>query len=430
MHDTTNTQILILDPRQSGISGDMTVAALTDLFCCQEFTNELLGKICNKAKDLFSLDAQYEVVQTTENGVFGCKLQFEVKKDFGHLHLDVFFNHWRRLLEELNLTPARVEKLFKILDVLVEAEKQVHGKVEASLAEIHFHELNSLDTIIDFTVSQLILEEYGQNLNIMGLPTSVGSGRITFSHGDFSLPVPAVTTILQKTRYPFQQLDYPKELTTPSGLALLTGLVGQPVTHLPKGVVEKTGVGLGQRQDKGLPNFLKTWLMTPFSEKEKDHTQDKCQLMETNLDDVTGEVLGHVMDTFPSIPGVRDVSIYPLVMKKNRPGHCLRLIFDPNVISVEELGLKVMRATGSLGIRSYPVGRHKSMRRTEKVPVSISETNFTCTVKVSYIGSELVQVKPEYEDVRKISEETGQSIIDVQQLVLSVFKNHHRENEG
>ena len=248
---------LVIDPRQSGLSGDMLLATLTDFFDCHEYTNSLLASIVNEAKNLFDITCSYKVEKTTIQHFEGSKLFFNVEKDFPHYSVQEFLQACEKILNKLNFSGLAKLKFSLVLERIILVEKLVHGQTNKSLEDIHFHELNSIDTIVDIGVTICILEQQGFP-KICGLPTAIGSGTITFSHGTFQQPAPAVAKLLEQNAYPFISRDLDFELTTPTGLTLLTNIVEpkEIFTNLPAGRILKAGIGLGQKQQKNYINYL------------------------------------------------------------------------------------------------------------------------------------------------------------------------------
>ena len=415
---------LVIDPRQSGLSGDMLISTLTDFFDCQSFTNGLLNSICKIAESLFGIKSSYKVEKVTVNHFAGSKLIFSVEKDFEHSSVETFINNWKTLLKELQVSQKVSDTSFQILHKIIAVEQEVHGQKEKQLSEIHFHELNSIDSIIDITTTVAILD-HEQVQEIIGLPTAIGSGTITFSHGTFQQPAPAVAKLLEQTSYPMVSRDLDFELTTPTGLAIIT-TVADPqkvLFTLPAGRVVKTGIGFGQKQVSKVINFARAWgfedEQTTSDQESKIYVNnDSMIILETHLDDASGELLGNIIESYSVITGIKDVSIYPLLMKKNRPGHCIRLLIDPHQVDLDDISLKLMKDTGTLGVRHYPVSRHKSAREIVEQKITFENEPYQVRVKISKVGSELIAVKPEYEDIKAISLKTNRSFKEIQDAVL------------
>ena len=406
---------LFIDPRQIGISGDMLIASLTDFFDCHTFANSLLESICKTVESMFGIICSYEVAKTTINHFSGSKLVFSVEKDFEHLNVVEFKEKWTKLLENMGVTSLVRERVFKILGLIIETEQIVHGLLDQPLEKIHFHEINSIDTIIDITGTVMILE-HEQITSIAGLPTAIGTGTITFSHGTFQQPAPAVAKLLETSSYPMVGRDLEFELTTPTGLAILTTIVGKNKTFLklPAGRILKIGIGFGQKQLPKYGNFLRIWSL-----EETSFDTDTMIIIETHVDDASGELLGNIIESYSQIKGIMDVSIYPLIMKKNRPGNCIRLMVDPEIIDLDEVSFKLMKDSGSLGVRHYPVSRHKSVREIQERRINVGTENYTVRIKISKINDEIIAMKPEYDDIKAISLKTQKSFKEIQDAVIN-----------
>ena len=406
---------ILIDPRQSGISGDMLISALTEFFDCHNYTNSLLDTLSKAALSLYKIQCSYKVEKSIIDHFTGSKLNFSIEKDFGHLSVLKFKERWNALLNHINISTDTIDRIFSILDLIIKAEKEVHGLKHESLEKIHFHELNSIDTIVDITVSVSILE-HEHISNIYGLPTAIGIGTVTFSHGTFQQPAPAVARILELTSYPIVNRDLDFESTTPTGLSILTTLIkpNEPLTKLPDGNITKTGIGFGQKQQPKYANFLRIWAV-----EEKTFETDAMIIIETHVDDASGELLGNIIESYSALKGIMDVSIYPLIMKKNRPGNCIRLLVDPHDIDLDSISIKLMKDTGSLGVRHYPVSRHKSVREIKERKINFENEDYTVRIKISKINDEIIAMKPEYDDIKAISLKTKKSFKEIQDAILN-----------
>jgi uncharacterized protein (TIGR00299 family) protein len=314
------------------------------------------------------------------------------------------------------------ENIFRILNIIVHVEQAVHGKKNEPLDKIHFHELNSIDTIMDITTINLILSKFEFPI-FYGLPVAIGSGRISFSHGSFQQPAPAVSKLLEEKSYPFLSVKAGIELTTPTGLANLVSIVDDNILHeFPSGTIIKSGIGFGQIQEEDFPNYLKIWSISINKDNKLD-IHDSLMILETHLDDVSGEILGMIIDTYSKLDGVKDVSLYPLIMKKNRPGHCLRVLLDPYKIAVDEVSKKIMQDTGTLGIRYFPVTRHKTIREIVIHEFSFGEKHYKVRIKLSkFSDGKIVNIKPEYDDLVSLAKKVNCPIRDLSQKIIDSYK--------
>lgn len=285
---------------------------------------------------------------------------------------------------------------------------------------MHFHELQSIDSIIDvLTVAYIIENFYSWDKPILGLPVSNGTGEITFSHGEFSLPAPAVAKILELNSYPNFHIQLPFELTTVTGIAELTTLVTETVFNYPLHTKIKIGLGHGQRDLGKRANFLRVELVNILKNNNENSTMvdDEIAVLETHLDDVSGEILGNIFDDFQSDPDVLDISIYSLIMKKNRPGQCVRILC--NLKSKHKISEKLIKYTGTLGVRIYPVQRHIAIKEIKTETLSFMGNKYEIKIKISKIGEKIVNIKPEFDDIKLISKKTGKSIKEIKEFVES-----------
>ena len=290
------------------------------------------------------------------------------------------------------------------LDILAGAEGRVHG---VAAEHVRFHEIGALDALADIAGACAAL----QSLNVESVfsrPVSVGGGFVQSAHGLLAVPGPAALEILRSHEIPWKGGPVEEELLTPTGAALLATLVDEFVPDFPLIRAEKVGYGAGKKE-LILPNVLRAIVAeiipAPEAAAKQNHGQngDRVVQLETNVDDVTGEVLGHLIEKLMQA-GALDVSVLPALMKKGRAGFVIRAI--ARALDTELLARIMIRETGSLGVRVFPsVHRLVAEREQRIVPVEISGHTFRPQVKVSRMDGEILSVKPEYEDCKKIAEE-------------------------
>jgi len=245
---------------------------------------------------------------------------------------------------------------------------------------------------------------------VYGMPVALGGGRIKSIHGMLSVPAPATLEILKNV--PVFGGPVNQELTTPTGAALLVNMVDKFTNYYPLLTNKKIGYGAG-KMELTFPNVLR--ILDGNPEIETDHVS----ILETNIDNVTGELMGHIFNVLSQY-GARDVSIIPTTTKKNRPGYLLRVIAKP--MDCDTLSEVIIRETGTLGVRVIPyVHRNITSRKIIPVQVDINGKKVEIRIKVGMIGNEIISVKPEYEDARKVSEENGISLKDVMNSANEAF---------
>ncbi len=388
-------RVLLFDP-SSGASGDMIMACLLDL------------------------DADPDTVRAAVESV-GCSL--EITRDEKH-HIGAArvriqaggkryktLAEARSILEGSSLSPSALARALRIMDILATAEARVHG---VDREEARFHEIGALDALADIAGSCAGLESLGVEKVFM-LPISVGSGTVIAAHGRLPVPAPATLEVLLESGLLWRGGPVEGELLTPTGAAILAEFADEVASEYPLIRAEATGYGAGTK-DLEIPNLLRgvvgELLDRPGHPSAHAHTDhDRVVQLETNVDDVTGEVLGNLIDLLMD-EGALDVSIVPAVMKKGRPASIVKVIARKE--EMDRLARIVMRETGSLGIRVFPsLHRFVAKREERTIEVEICGRVFSVRVKVSYFGGERVQIKAEHEDCKRIATEVGLPLREV-----------------
>ncbi|MHA1983754.1 MAG: nickel pincer cofactor biosynthesis protein LarC [Candidatus Hodarchaeales archaeon] len=408
---------LVIDPQQSGISGDMLVAALTDLFQAHTKVNQFF-------KDLISSvsksHASYITEKETRKNLNGTILKFDIGEDIEKGSVKNFLLVIESILKVIALSHQGKQFVNEVFDTIIQSEAWVHGFDNSDTDKMHFHELHSIDSIVDvITVAYIIDNYYSWDKPIFGLPVSNGTGKLTFSHGEFSLPAPAVAKILQITSYPNFHVEVPFELTTVTGIAVLSKLVTETLLLYPLHKKLSIGIGHGQRNLGKRANFLRLELINILVNKESDKSMvnEEIVVLETHLDDLSGEILGDIIEQFQNDPEVLDISMYNLIMKKNRPGYCIRILCKPK--NKHYLSEKLIRFTGTLGVRIYPVQRHIAIRETKTEKLDVLGEEYLIRVKIAKIGDKIINVKPEFDDLKSISEKSGKSVKEIKEIIDS-----------
>jgi uncharacterized protein (TIGR00299 family) protein len=309
------------------------------------------------------------------------------------------------LIAESILPLADKERIGRVFRRLAEAEARAHG-TDAESAVLH--ELGSLDTVIDVAgavagLRLLAVEE----LYASALP--LGSGSVESAHGLLPVPAPAALLLMAEAKAPATESDQPGEFVTPTGAAIVTTLAR---FERPAMTVEAVGHGAGSRNPPDRPNLLRLWLGERLPAE-----RDRMLLIETNIDDMTAELLGYVQERLFAA-GAADVWFTPIQMKKNRPATKLSLLCSTQS---EDLLVKVLLAeTSTLGVRVTEVRRHETRRRALQVETSLG----TASVKVKNLEDGEQQVSPEYEDCRRIAQERNLPLAEVYRIVESEARAH------
>ena len=321
--------------------------------------------------------------------------------DHDHDHDDQRnFLQIKQLIASSKLSAWVKAKSIAVFQRIAEAEGKIHGM---PAAEVHFHEVGAVDSIVDIVGAAIALELLGKP-RVFASPVVEGTGWIRCAHGRFPVPAPATLAILGARGIGVTQCEEPHELVTPTGAALLAEFVESfgPMQDL---VAEKIGFGLGTRDNQTRPNVVRAVFGTVAKAADAkakspktglDWETDRIAVLETNLDDCTGEILGSVVETALAA-GALDVFHTPIQMKKNRPGVLLTILCNEG--DADKFSELLLRETTAFGVRKTIAERRKLRREFAPVKTDFGEV----TVKIGRLGGKLIQAAPEYESVKKIA---------------------------
>ena len=402
-------KILVIDCQVSGVAGDMILAALIDL-------GASVDKITSAIKSLENPEYGYENIKITINHVMRGEFkatQIDVTSESAHKrHGSELIGIVEKAAE--NLVLSAKAKLFasNVIRTLVGAEAGLH---KTSFDDAHLHEVALVDTASEILGTAIALDDLGLfNATICSTPVAVGGGIFKFSHGIVSSPAPATLAILQTKNFPFQGGPIETELTTPTGVSILVNLVDEVNRFYPAMAPLKVGYGAGTKDFAEMPAVLR---LTLGNSLDNELTKDEIAVLETNIDDVSGEILGYTIDKLLQ-EGAKDVSITPLVTKKNRPGQIVKVIADQK--DVQHLSRVLIEETGTLGVRIYYCERHIIAREVYSVDLPIGGFKETITVKVSKDSSgKIIRIKPEFEDLKRLAEKTKKPLREISDLAVS-----------
>jgi len=299
------------------------------------------------------------------------------------------------------------EKSIAVFHRIAVAEGKIHGHPPE---EVHFHEVGAIDSIVDIVGGCICLEQLGRPRVLAG-PVTEGTGFVMCAHGQFPVPTMATLEILGFRGIPVNQCEEPHELVTPTGAALLAEFAESfaPMSGL---VAEKVGYGLGTRDNETRPNVLRAVLgTTTQTSSTLDWESDQIAVLETNLDDLSPEILGGLVEQ-SLMAGALDVFHTPVQMKKNRPGVLLTILCA--VADTDRFTELMLRETTAFGVRRSVMDRRKLKR--EQIEV---ETPFgRIKVKVGLLNGARVQAAPEFESCRKAAAEGKVTLREVYQAAL------------
>ena len=302
------------------------------------------------------------------------------------------FSEIKNLISSSRLSDWVKAKSIAVFQRIAVAEGKIHGLPPQ---QVHFHEVGAVDSIVDIVGACIGLELLGKP-RVLASPVVEGTGWINCAHGRFPIPAPATLSILGARNIAVTQCDEPHELVTPTGAALLAEFVEEfsPMRDL---VAEKIGFGLGTRDNKTRPNVLRAILGKTASPRSKhDWETDTIVVLETNLDDINPEILGHFVEQALSA-GALDVFHTPIQMKKNRPGVLLTVLCAEAV--ADKFTEMILRETSSFGVRRHTAERRKLAREFASVKTLYGEV----TVKLGILDSKVIQAAPEFESCKKLA---------------------------
>lgn len=374
----------------SGISGDMTLAALFDAGVP---TQPVLDGVAG-----LGLPITIHVAKVRKAGFAATQVTVDAPEETIHR----FLPEIEEILARGSLSSSQRGLAQNIFRRLAHAEATVHG---LPLDKVHFHEVGALDSIADIAGVAIGLDLLGvERFTSSGVAT--GSGMVKCAHGTMPIPTPATAELLKGA--PLRPCSIKSELTTPTGAAILATVVKE-WTDTPEMTVERIGHGAGQRDLVEQPNLLRLFV----GDAKPQAAADTVWVLETNLDDVPGEIVGYVMESLFAA-GALDVFVTPIQMKKNRPGVMLSILANAaNLAALEDI---VFRETLTFGIRRYQVQRHKLHRKSATVQTAWGPVKG----KLGWLEGREPVFTPEYEDCARIARDHGVPLREVMEAIQRI----------
>ncbi|MFZ9856201.1 MAG: nickel pincer cofactor biosynthesis protein LarC [Limisphaerales bacterium] len=413
----------------SGLSGDMFIGALLDLGVEFRTLRQELQKLGLPGYHLHTARRQ-------KSGIEGVKFDVHLDGDSPHSHGDCDacgehghadhthahdHNHSgahhgghlhghsdsrdfamiRGMIEASGLSPWVRERSIAVFRRIAEAEGKVHGLPPE---KVHFHEVGAVDSIVDIVGTCIGLEQLGSPRVLAG-PVVEGTGWVRCAHGRFPIPTAATLEILGARGIPLTQCEEPNELVTPTGAALLAEFAESfgPMRNL---VASRVGYGLGTRDNKTRPNVVRAVLGEQTASEEHDWETDSVVVLETNLDDISGEILGEFIEGTLRA-GALDAFHVPVVMKKNRPGVLLTVLCQ--AADADRFTARILRHTSAFGVRRSVLERRKLRREMIRVRTEFGEI----PVKLGWLDGERVQAAPEFDACRDKAVQAGVAVRQV-----------------
>lgn len=431
---TTMSKTLYLEC-YSGISGDMTVAALLDLGADREVLKESL-------KSLPVGGFRTEITRVKKSGLDACDFSVILEQDnhdhdmeylhgseksytghhehshevnhehhHGHTHSHEHPHEYRgmkeitEIIQKSEMTVRAKKMAMRVFDILAQAESKAHG---VPVEEVHFHEVGAVDSIVDIAAIAICMD----NLDISNVIVPVlyeGTGFIRCQHGQIPVPVPAVTHIAETHKLKLKITDIQGELVTPTGAAVVAAF--RTSDRLPEDfTMLKTGIGAGKRQYR-CPGILRAMLIRETTDLQ---IKDIIWKLETDMDDCGGEIMGHVMNLLMA-NGAREVHYTPIYTKKNRPAYTLTVICKES--EREKLENLIFSETTTIGIRRVEMERTILQREIQKKDTPVG----TAIVKACTLPDGNIRYYPEYENVAELAERNQLSFRETYDRIRSYW---------
>ncbi|MCL7413480.1 MAG: nickel pincer cofactor biosynthesis protein LarC [ANME-2 cluster archaeon] len=388
-----SSRILLFDPCM-GASGDMVIASLLNLGA-------------DTAKVVQAMESAADVSVTLSHARSGLIMATRIDV-VQHSDIRLKYHQMTEQICSAGLPRAVMEDAHGILELMGRAESIVHG---TPLEELHLHEMGQQDAIADVVGASAAFHALGMaGAQVLCMPVAVGGGYVDTSHGTLPVPAPATLAVLNSSRLVWRGGPVEHELLTPTGaaiLAYLTQQYGTTCTVYPQMNSTGTGYGAGSK-DTGMPNMLRTVM----GESDPAFVIDHIEMLETNVDDVTGEVLGYLVQELMD-DGALDVSVIPATMKKGRSGSLIKVVCRTG--DSHRLACRIMVETGSLGVRLVPV-RHRLTALRTILPVDIDVAGKPYRVRVKTArdtGGRIFGISAEFEDCKLVAGSSGIQVKDI-----------------
>lgn len=401
--------VLVVDPQIAGISGDMILSSLVHL-----------GANKNKIIDGVSISQNYlrgskikkiDFKKINKHGIKATSLLLELNEHHHERKGTEIQNCISKTAKKIGLSEEASEFAINSIATLIAAESKIHG---VSKDSVHFHEASSIDTVIDIVGSAIALDNlryFGEE--IITTPVAVGSGTVSFSHGMVSNPAGAILEIFENSGITICGNQTKDELTTPTGASMLVNLADRCSEFYPMMKVNAIGYGAGQKNFEEFANVLKV----VHGDQSVNLQSESVAILETNVDDVSGEVLAHTVDKIMS-SGAKDISVIPTITKKGRPSHIISVICKPD--AVNSLLNLLVSETGTLGVRVRTSERFVVPRQILTMKIRLHNKDFTVRCKIAKTHSK--QFKVEYDDIKKIAEKLSLTFKQTEELIKSEVK--------
>ena len=396
--------VLVIDPQIAGISGDMLLCSLVDLGANK---NKIINGV-KQSEKFFSNSSikKIDFQKIQKHGIQAIQLILEVEEDVAERKGSEIKKAITDSIQNIGLSEKA--KIFSesCIDTLISSESKIHGIPEDS---VHLHEVSSIDTFVDIVGITIALEDLELfDEKILCLPISVGGGNVTFSHGTMSNPASAILEIFKNSNLIIKGNSANEELTTPTGACILLNLTNNSVEYYPSMKIVSIGYGAGKKDFETFSNVLKI-----VRGSGNNFDIDSVKILETNVDDVSGEILGNLIEKIME-KGAKDISIYHGITKKGRPTNLVSIICSDE--NVEKIVDTLVLETGTLGIRISESNRFIVPRTIHTVSITLNGKSFQINYKKSFFKGK-TDFKIEFDDLKNVSNTIDKSIKETESLL-------------
>jgi len=403
--------VLVIDAQIAGISGDMLLSSLADI-----------GANKSKVRDgIYSVESyltgskiiKLDFDKVVKNGIEATNLVLETSENQHERKGSEIQECILSASDKIGLSDEAKVFAKESIRTLLRTESKIHGE---PLESVHFHEASSIDTAIDIIGSAIALDDLKLfSDEIISTPVAVGGGTLTFSHGTVSNPASAILEIFRGSNIAILGGQLKEELTTPTGASMLVNLADRYSEFYPAMKIGSIGYGAGSKNFNGFSNVLKI----VKGESTSEFQLDVVQILETNLDDVSGEIVGYMIDKLIS-NGAKDVTVTGAITKKGRPTNLVSIICDSSVTN--RLMNILISETGTLGVRIKSSSRYVVPRIIVSVPIILKEKNFTVRCKIVKHNETIKHFKVESDDIKSIADLLASSFKDASDLISEQVK--------
>lgn len=399
--------VTVIDPQIAGISGDMLLCALVNIGANKSKIIDGVYLAQDYLKNSKIKNIDFTKVQ--KHGIQATKIVLDIDEKVDERKGTDVRNCISLASDKIGLAEKAKSFATSSIDTLLAAETRVHG---TTIESVHLHEASGLDTVIDIVGTAIALNDLGYfDDEIITTPVAVGGGMLSFSHGVTTNPGGAILEIFKNSKITISGGKVKDELTTPTGASMLVNLATKCSEFYPQLKVSTVGYGAGTKNFDEFPNVLKI----VHGEKTTSYERDSVIILETNVDDVSGEVLGHMLEKIME-KGAKDVTITPAITKKSRPTHLISAICDTDSMnSVLDL---LFSETGTLGIRVRASERFIVPRSIVKTTITIQDKKFPIRYKI--IGKDK-NFKIESDDIKSIAESINKSYKQTEELIRNII---------